>query len=122
MDKHESRASTLTSSGQPGQQDLPHLSCQLCRDRKVKCDKLDPCSNCASAGVICVPIHRLRLPRGRHAPRAGKASGPSGNSESRHAIDDDLKSRVGRLEVLVEKLSSGVVSKKVPHGPMHIVA
>ena len=47
----------------------PQLSCELCRERKVKCDKLEPCTTCVSSGVVCVPIYRQRLPRGRHAPR-----------------------------------------------------
>ncbi|KAK2596153.1 hypothetical protein QQS21_006430 [Conoideocrella luteorostrata] len=49
---------------------VPQLSCALCRDRKLKCDKLDPCTNCTSSGVICVPVYRPRLPRGRHARRS----------------------------------------------------
>ncbi|KAL4983901.1 hypothetical protein BDW68DRAFT_193972 [Aspergillus falconensis] len=49
------------------EQPVPQLSCALCRDRKLKCDKLDPCTNCTSSGVACVPIYRPRLPRGRHA-------------------------------------------------------
>jgi hypothetical protein len=61
----------------------PQLSCELCRDRKVKCDKLDPCSNCESAGVTCVPIYRHRLPRGRHAHPARTRSSPTLASNSR---------------------------------------
>ncbi|KAK0727595.1 hypothetical protein B0T26DRAFT_672238 [Lasiosphaeria miniovina] len=67
---------------------VPQLSCELCRERKVKCDKLTPCTTCASAGVVCVPVRRLRLPRGRHARRSG-------------AVDDDLETRIRRLEALV---------------------
>ncbi|KAK3366253.1 C6 transcription factor [Lasiosphaeria ovina] len=67
---------------------VPQLSCELCRERKVKCDKLTPCTTCASAGVVCVPVRRPRLPRGRHARRSG-------------AVDDNLKTRIRRLEALV---------------------
>ncbi|KAG5936353.1 hypothetical protein E4U53_000248 [Claviceps sorghi] len=49
---------------------IPQLSCALCRDRKLKCDKLDPCTNCTSSGVTCMPVYRPRLPRGRHARRS----------------------------------------------------
>ncbi|GKZ27197.1 hypothetical protein AbraIFM66951_005120 [Aspergillus brasiliensis] len=41
------------------------LSCEGCTERKKKCDKLIPCTNCRNCGVICVPIERRRLPRGR---------------------------------------------------------
>lgn len=56
---------------------VPQLSCALCRDRKLKCDKLDPCTNCTSSGVVCVPVYRPRLPRGRHARRARNNTSPS---------------------------------------------
>ncbi|KAH8658386.1 hypothetical protein BX600DRAFT_524842 [Xylariales sp. PMI_506] len=45
----------------------PQLSCQLCRERKVKCDKLNPCTTCVMSGVECLSIYRQRLPRGRHS-------------------------------------------------------
>lgn len=72
---------------------VPQLNCELCRDRKVRCDKLDPCTNCVSAGAVCVPVHRLRLRRGRHAHRS---SAP---------VDEDLKRRIRRLEALISDAS-----------------
>lgn len=41
------------------------LSCEACTRRKVKCDKTIPCTNCQSSGILCVPVERKRLPRGR---------------------------------------------------------
>lgn len=41
------------------------LSCQMCQQRKVKCDKLSPCAQCQRLGLNCVPVERARLPRGR---------------------------------------------------------
>ncbi|KFZ24337.1 hypothetical protein V502_01182, partial [Pseudogymnoascus sp. VKM F-4520 (FW-2644)] len=52
----------------------PQLSCELCRERKVKCDKLEPCTTCVSAGVECIPIFRRRLPRGRHAQKSSNVT------------------------------------------------
>lgn len=69
-------------------EELPQLSCDACRNRKVKCDKLNPCSNCISLGVACIPVHRLRLPRGRHVRGSG-------------GVSEDLKRRIKRLEALV---------------------
>ncbi len=71
----------------------PQLSCELCRERKVKCDKLTPCTNCTRSGAVCVPIHRKRLPRGRHA-------------QQHLSSDEDLKKRIRRLEALVDSLNS----------------
>ncbi|OAA65545.1 Transcription factor [Niveomyces insectorum RCEF 264] len=68
---------------------IPQLNCELCRERKVKCDKLEPCTTCMSAGVACVPVHRLRRPRGRHVRRSV-------------AVDEDVKRRIRRLEALID--------------------
>jgi hypothetical protein len=69
----------------------PQLSCELCRERKVKCDKRTPCSNCAKSGLQCVPIHRKRLPRGRHA-------------QSRSS-EDNIEKRLRKLENMLENLN-----------------
>ncbi|KAK3387320.1 hypothetical protein B0H63DRAFT_521378 [Podospora didyma] len=71
---------------------LPQLTCELCRERKVKCDKLVPCTNCLSAGVVCVPVQRLRMARGRHVRNRDRSS----------VLDEDLKRRVRRLEALIK--------------------
>lgn len=36
----------------PGQQEY---SCILCKQRKVRCDRANPCSGCVRAGVVCEP-------------------------------------------------------------------
>ncbi|RAK87880.1 hypothetical protein BO79DRAFT_174869 [Aspergillus costaricaensis CBS 115574] len=85
-----SKANTVQRSSRPGMasspsqeqknRTVPQLSCVLCRDRKLKCDKLDPCSNCTSSGVACMPIYRPRLPRGRYGrPARSRTSSPSAN-------------------------------------------
>ncbi|KAI0429762.1 fungal-specific transcription factor domain protein [Xylaria sp. FL1042] len=40
----------------PRRRDKPQLSCNACRRRKVRCDRLHPCTNCSSrgAGSSCV--------------------------------------------------------------------
>lgn len=66
----------------------PQLSCELCRERKVKCDKLSPCTNCSKAGVACIPVRRKRLPRGRHVHNP--------------YFENDLRDRIGRLEANIQ--------------------
>ncbi|EAW06392.1 Zn(II)2Cys6 transcription factor domain-containing protein [Aspergillus clavatus NRRL 1] len=97
---------------------LPQLSCELCRRRKVKCDKRNPCTNCASAGVACIPTYRMRLPRGRHAnpPRRLQSSPPPSTTESEliHppewttqpdvSVNKDLQDRIHRLEELIRRM------------------
>ncbi|KAE8353724.1 fungal-specific transcription factor domain-containing protein [Aspergillus coremiiformis] len=65
------------------------LTCELCRQRKVKCDKLNPCTNCQRFGATCVPVERARLPRGRSGRLAAKGAPTQ---------DTSLKERVSRLE------------------------
>ncbi|KAJ0419488.1 hypothetical protein BJY00DRAFT_153260 [Aspergillus carlsbadensis] len=61
----------------PSQRGVPQLSCMSCKDRKLKCNRLVPCGNCASHGVVCVPVYRRRLPRGRYAHTTRRNSSPS---------------------------------------------
>lgn len=62
---------------------IPQLSCALCRKRKLKCDKLDPCTNCTMSGNVCASVYRPRLPRGRHVRRPGHdASSKKGTQPS----------------------------------------
>ena len=63
-------------------------SCVTCRRRKVKCDKLHPCSNCNRAHIECV------FPSPGRAPRKSRKLG-----ESR---DKELLERLRRLEGVVK--------------------
>src|SRR2546421_2601232 len=67
-------------------------SCNLCRRRKVRCDKADPCSNCVRAGVVCVSTTFSRVPRGRQG--------------SRRKPDGELLKRIAKLENLVKNLEA----------------
>ncbi|KAI1098425.1 hypothetical protein F4804DRAFT_338223 [Jackrogersella minutella] len=81
---------------------VPQLNCELCRERKIKCDKSSPrCSNCIKAGIVCVPIYRKRLPRGRHT---------NPQSPSALADGDELRDRIRKLETLV----SGMNEPRLP--------
>ncbi|KAH6981652.1 hypothetical protein BKA56DRAFT_584252 [Ilyonectria sp. MPI-CAGE-AT-0026] len=112
----EKRRKTATSAGHPGQRKgptTPQLSCELCRERKVKCDKLNPCSNCVSSRVACVPIQRLRLPRGRHVHRPHRVS-PQQTPLTAHSrgqaatsIDENLNHKSHRrIEAGVDSVGS----------------
>ncbi|KAJ5497178.1 hypothetical protein N7463_009165 [Penicillium fimorum] len=115
------RSNRLAMSAWTNQQQkdrpVPQLSCVLCRDRKLKCDKLDPCSNCTSSGVACVPIYRPRLPRGRHArnvqskistPPDARRRGNSSNSTTAPAVDNESHdTQIDRLERLVQDREAG---------------
>lgn len=66
-----------------------HLrSCVLCRQRKVKCDRRQPCSNCVRAGANCV-----------HPPGAGRAA-----KRPRQAVDTKVLDRLSHLEATIKRL------------------
>lgn len=80
-------------------------SCVLCSQRKVKCNKIDPCSNCSRAGVPCV--YRAPAP-----PRRRKKKSPEGDLLSRlQRAEELLRSYGAKLNVpdqnMPESLASG---------------
>lgn len=44
------------------------LSCVLCQQRKVKCERKFPCANCVRFHVQCVPATTVQRPRRRRFP------------------------------------------------------
>ena len=80
--------SGASGAGAPG---LNPRSCVTCRRRKVKCDKKQPCSNCARAKIECV------FPGPGRAPR-----------KSRKPPDGELMERLRRLEGVVQSLNAQV--------------
>ncbi|KFZ20378.1 hypothetical protein V501_00170 [Pseudogymnoascus sp. VKM F-4519 (FW-2642)] len=62
------------------------FSCVLCAQRKVKCDRKQPCSNCIKAGVSCTP----------GAP-------PKPRSRRRRVIETDVAARLQRYEELLRR-------------------
>jgi hypothetical protein len=71
----------------------PHqISCITCRQRKVKCDKQQRCSNCVKSSVECVYAVPVR-------PRRRIGNGRSPEDVSR----EELIQRVRRYEALFKK-------------------
>ncbi|KAK2749673.1 hypothetical protein FQN57_005895 [Myotisia sp. PD_48] len=63
-------------------------SCVTCRRRKVRCNKLQPCSNCVKAKIECVFPSPGRAPRKSKKPR-----------------DSELLARLRSLESIVQNLN-----------------
>lgn len=102
-----------TGSQKGSDTDIPRLSCELCRERKVRCDKASPhCTNCVKAGMACVPVYRKRYSRGRHTarrnlgPRAeGSAAVAAAGVIPQQMENDDLRDRVRRLECMISNMN-----------------
>ncbi|KAI0450904.1 hypothetical protein F5B21DRAFT_489157 [Xylaria acuta] len=83
----ETDTTANSKSAQLGQ--ATHLrSCVLCRQRKVKCDRRQPCSNCLRAGANCV-----------HPPGTGRAA-----KRPRQAVDAKVLDRLSQLETTIRRL------------------
>jgi hypothetical protein len=68
LDNDAMMTSASAFSGFPGAPSNPsvpyqHGSCAACRRRKVKCDKVNPCSNCTRSGIECDYPPRKRARR-----------------------------------------------------------
>ncbi|KAI1823149.1 fungal-specific transcription factor domain-containing protein [Xylaria intraflava] len=72
----------------PGSLRTPRiLACVLCQNRKIKCDRNTPCSNCVQANVACTPSTPAP-PRKRRRP------------------NQDLQQRLARCEELLSKYTA----------------
>ncbi|CVK96752.1 related to bikaverin cluster-transcription factor [Fusarium mangiferae] len=71
---------------------LPLRSCTFCRQRKVKCDRQKPCSNCLRANNVC------SYPAGR-----GRAA-----KKPTRTLDTRLVDRLQKLENIIKQLTSQV--------------
>ncbi|KAH9888302.1 fungal-specific transcription factor domain-containing protein [Xylariomycetidae sp. FL2044] len=73
--------------------DKPQLSCNLCRRRKLRCDRQSPCSTCAKHGLdsSCTYVQKPRL-------------SPQSKSGESFGSKNDAYHRVQRLEDLVASL------------------
>jgi Fungal Zn(2)-Cys(6) binuclear cluster domain len=90
-------AQTLPAAASRNQQAYSNpRSCVTCRRRKVRCNKIDPCSNCVKAGISCI------------FPLPGRAT-----RKLRRSPDAELLARLRRLEGMVESFHGGSVEGSV---------
>lgn len=99
------KATPIVNSVARAQPSTPRpLTCVLCAQRKVKCDKLHPCNNCVKAGVECVPTI------------------PNPSRKRKRKVDgvEDLLARCKRYETLL--LSCGATKEMLENGDMSLIA
>jgi hypothetical protein len=104
MDSPDSQLSS--SEACPGQV-VPHesrRSCFTCYGRKIRCDRMLPCSNCARAKAKCVypqPEKETTSPQGRRR------------------MLSEIIDRLSRLEETMRASNRGAGSREVPVSPHH---
>lgn len=99
MKRRMSQAATDQES--PRRRRQPQTSCNFCRSKKLKCDRLQPCSNCTSRGVPC---------EGQWLP--SRSPGPARTSVS----NSDVLERLHRLEEAVFGPAPGAVGDNIVPG------
>ena len=89
-------APKATAAAGPALPTAGQRTCVTCRRRKVKCDKLSPCSNCVRGHLACSFPLPVRAPR--KPPRKGVAAAVSPEHKA-------LVERLRALEGVVQNLS-----------------
>ena len=101
-------ASSSTSPSAEASRPLKPRSCVVCRSRRVRCDKLSPCSNCRRANIECVVPSNDRPPRwARRLEHLTNATSVSPNTEPppSNQATGQVMERLRNLEGLVKELS-----------------
>ncbi|KIW90678.1 uncharacterized protein Z519_08461 [Cladophialophora bantiana CBS 173.52] len=83
-------------------------SCLVCRNRKVRCDKQSPCSNCSRANIACVFPSTNRPPRWARRFNRLTNNAPASSAPVPQDANPDLDKvmdRLRNLEQLVKELS-----------------
>ena len=75
-------------------------SCHVCRRRKIKCDRGDPCAHCVRVGAQCVSSPPSGVPRGRKG--------------GRRKLDRELLDRIAKLENLMRDMEGGTPGATPP--------
>lgn len=101
----------IQPSGQARRARQNPVSCQLCRRKKLKCDRQQPCSNCSARGVSCQSATRHPTPATSESRRAPPA-----------AETAQFQARLEKLEAAVfgnhdSRPSASTSSVPPPHEP-----
>ncbi|KAJ5538140.1 hypothetical protein N7494_007619 [Penicillium frequentans] len=91
-------------------------SCVICRSRKVRCDKLSPCSNCRRGNIACI------YPSGDRPPRwARRLERPVTGEvmERLHHLEGLVKELTGQLEQAHAAAKSSAASSNSPGSSTH---
>lgn len=95
-------ASNMQSTAPPAPKPLNLQSCQFCRKRKIKCDKLEGCcSQCMRAQTEC--IYPASQRKGRPRKPGIKQSAPAPTPR-----EAQLLKRIWKLERVIETLSGKI--------------
>lgn len=113
------RPDDRAASTAPGTKPAKPFSCVVCHNRKVKCDRNEPCRNCAKAQIDC--IYRAPPPprrRKRERDATGSASQEREKSLRRMSKGPASDNNAAHITNTALPQSDGVDSKKSGSGRM----
>lgn len=91
------------------------LACVECTRRKVKCDKILPCRNCARKGTPCTRPRERASPNPNVAPSEGhERHVPIRSSADSSRIIERLQSRVNQLESALKEATETASRPSIP--------
>ncbi|KAK9320869.1 fungal-specific transcription factor domain-containing protein [Lipomyces orientalis] len=111
MPEERSGQQTDERSWASRRRDKPQLSCNLCRRRKLRCDRAQPCGTCVSRGLSlsCTYVNRPAA-AATSSQRMDSAQGSSAPGGPGGAWPASIPDRLGQLERLVTSLMSSLES------------
>jgi len=102
---------TSQIAGQKRQRNRDPISCQPCRNRKVACDREEPCGSCVKHKMVDKCLYRkpdLPSPDSEPQKPSTTTNRPSGQRNGR---DANVESRLERVEKAVDTLVTLVESR-----------
>ncbi|CAO2648217.1 Nn.00g074840.m01.CDS01 [Neocucurbitaria sp. VM-36] len=93
-----------STSPAPRRRDKPQLSCNACRRRKVRCDRLHPCSNCSSRGLASSCAFAAAPASQGMTPDRSQGSSIHRSQAARPGTAANVQTRINQLENLVLEL------------------
>ncbi|PYH49584.1 transcription factor domain-containing protein [Aspergillus saccharolyticus JOP 1030-1] len=106
----------MVSGTPPTARSFRARACDNCRIRKIKCDKISPCSSCGTLGIPCRPVGTPST-----APDSPRSNTPNDYEQRFSALQEQLATIQKTLErIICPSSSSGPirpVQEPTPSGP-----
>ena len=93
----------MSSLSQRNKRARPVVSCLRCREKKLKCDRVDPCENCVKAGSVDCAYnqHPGPVPRAKRIQLTTDIPQHSDQNANSIGIIEDVQQRLARVEELL---------------------
>lgn len=101
----------MSSLSQHNKRARPVVSCLRCREKKLKCDRVEPCENCIKAGHGADCTYNQNPESAPKAKRVQVTPELAKRSDQSIGIIEDVQQRLARVEELLAIRSSSGLSQ-----------